>query len=208
MKVFYAAIITILISTVFPISVYADDVLDTPDVIVTEEGEAEMYSGDEADCDKNDDENESNDQTDPDITGTETGFEYTTETEGYTITLSAEEGVLPADTRVDISVIDDNTDTGISDIVKKEIGEGSRIVRLIAFDISLYCNDEKIQPEDGTVKVSIVLDENMSKEPGEPEEASVDVFVYHIDSEEMAESIASEVIDENEVVFEADEFSP
>lgn len=107
-------------------------------------------------------------------------FDHTEEIDGYTISLSADKGVLPEKTVVKIERISQTDTEEIKEIVDEKIPEGRKILDIVVFDISFYLNDEKIEPEEGNVKVSISLSSDMEKVLKEAGDEPVVPEVYHI----------------------------
>ncbi len=115
------------------------------------------------------------------------GFEYSEKVDGYVIKLTAAKDVIPDGVKVVIERLNKKEDTEeIAGAIGEEISTGREIVEIIAFDISFYLDDKPFEPEEGTVNVSIMLDEDMDKTLKETEEekGSYEIAVYHIDEED------------------------
>ncbi|SFB84057.1 InlB B-repeat-containing protein [Butyrivibrio sp. YAB3001] len=138
-------------------------------------------------------------------------FEYKKKMGGYIISLSAEPSVLPDNVETSIRIITE-TDEGadIEELVKNEMDEEKEILRMITFDITFTVDGEVVEPEEGTVNVSIQLDRAMEKAVEAAEETYEETYleVYHIDENEGAQVVECELTEDNNVVFDAEKFSP
>lgn len=138
-------------------------------------------------------------------------FNYTETIDGYNITLSAEEGVLPADTEVVITKVN-KTDNGdkVEDVVNDELPDDQAVIASDSFDISLYSNGQEIEPDTtvGNVNVSIELAESIVEDHNNSEESEVKIF--HVDDDSQATEIESTEIEQGDdytVEYDAESFS-
>ncbi|MDO4189803.1 MAG: CAP domain-containing protein, partial [Lachnospiraceae bacterium] len=148
---------------------------------------------------------------------------YSETVDGYEITINAEEGIFPENTTVKIVSLEQKEELEqVEELISEELEEEKTIEKFVAFDISFWNEDKEIEPEDGSVKVSIKLAEDMlpeaSEVPGEIEsdEEAIDeesimceeaeYQVFHVDDEDNVETIESEIQDEI-IEFESDSFS-
>lgn len=71
--------------------------------------------------------------------------------DGVTITLKAEEGVLPEGT---VATVTDVTEAEKESVIGKKQTSDETVTDALVYDINLYYNDEKLTWEEGTVQVS------------------------------------------------------
>ena len=129
----------------------------------------------------------------------ELGFEYSEILEGYIVSLSAEAGIFPAGTYVTVVKAPEERNREIEKIVESQVDEEQEISNTIAFDITFYdVEGNVIEPDDGRVSVTIKLADEVRKAVKETETSEVQVF--HINDNEIAEIVTSE-INEEEIKF-------
>ena len=126
-------------------------------------------------------------------------FEYQESVEGYTISISAPEGVFPKETETRIIVVNDPIS-----LIEGELDEDREIQYVITFDISFWHDGAEIEPQNEKVSVTISLTEDL-KETLQDDTAELQVF--HIENDEEIEEVAA-ITDDEEIIFEADSFSP
>lgn len=131
-------------------------------------------------------------------------FSYEETIWGYRISLNAEAGVFPVGTTVSVKPVTTIEGQNIEELLKKQ-DESGNITKVMSFDITFTCDDEEIQPEDGSVSVSIKLASDMLKEKRKSDTA--EISVYHIQNVEEIEKVPSDVTSRNEVVYDAESFS-
>ncbi len=138
-------------------------------------------------------------------------FSYTQTIDGYNIFLSAEEGVLPADTEVVITKVS-KTDNGdkVEDVVNDELPEDQAVISSDSFDISLYSDGQEVEPDTtvGNVNVSIELAESIVEDHNNSEESEVKIF--HVDDDAQATEIDATEIEQGDdytVEYDAESFS-
>lgn len=127
---------------------------------------------------------------------------YKTTVNQVTITLEAEPGVLPAGTVVKVKPIEKEADMSVESIVENSgIYEGKTIDEVMAFDISLWCEHEEIEPEQGTVMVTFWTEALKDKENFESN-------VFHIeDGTQEVTCVEHKKDTYGKITFEADSFS-
>ncbi len=125
-------------------------------------------------------------------------FSYSETVSGYNISIAAAEGIFPNGTAAFISVVSNPVT-----LIEGEISDGRDIQEIVTFDISFWHEGIEIEPENGSVNVSISLASDM-KETLQDENAEVQVF--HIDDDKSIEEIACSTNGEA-VSFSADSFS-
>ena len=123
---------------------------------------------------------------------------------GYRIALSADEGVFPEGTAVSIKPVTSIDGKNIEELLKKQNNKDT-ITKVMSFDITFTCDGQEIQPEDGTVSVSIQLASDMLKEKRKSDKN--EVVVYHIPDADTVDEVASHLNEHNEVEYEAENFS-
>ncbi|MCF0127643.1 MAG: hypothetical protein HUJ70_03690, partial [Pseudobutyrivibrio sp.] len=132
-------------------------------------------------------------------------FEHEETIDGYTISLYAAEGVFPKGTLVQIVKVSQERAEEIEEIVDEQLTEEQSITKVVAFDITFFDEDmNEIEPEEGSVIVSVFLSSEIKEAVEEAEAPSVEVF--HIDEEDNAQMVSSDVTDEV-VEFEAEVFT-
>ena len=132
-------------------------------------------------------------------------FSYEETVAGYTISISAEEGVLPAGTTVTISKVSYTEEQSVQELVEEELDETETVEQTVTFDITFYDEDgTEIEPEDGCVSVNITLAQSLLNTASE--DHTIGIRVYHIDDEDTVEEVESSQ-EGSELTFEAEEFS-
>ncbi|WP_026669644.1 right-handed parallel beta-helix repeat-containing protein [Butyrivibrio sp. AE3006] len=127
-------------------------------------------------------------------------FDYSTEIDGFTINISADENVLPNGTTVSVKSVEKVNNKDIDKILEKII-DGS-VLGSASFDITFKDADGKeVQPVEGS---SVNLHFEISREMETLYEYSVDpqIKVMHIDDEAKADELESEtnVVSEGEII--------
>ena len=128
-------------------------------------------------------------------------FFYEKTVAGYKITLKAEAGILPEDTKVKIKKVDEVDAVSIADILEDEFSRETNIEKIVSFDIAFFVEGEEIQPSDGAVQVSINMKKDIAKYPGALAK------VFHIVQENMVEEIESKSDAEGNISYDATTFS-
>lgn len=128
------------------------------------------------------------------VTGEETeGFFYEVTIDGVTVTLSAEEGVLPEGTTAEIEEVELGAEDGISE------EELSKYNTIYAFDIKLYDKDGELLSDDWSENGSVKV-EFSGEKIKEQAEKSETADIIHIDRE-------SDKVEIEEHKAEAEHFS-
>lgn len=125
-------------------------------------------------------------------------FDYSDVVSGYYVNIHAPEGVFPTGTTVSVCIVDNDLE-----LVKSILGEDKEIRQIRTFDISFWLEGTEIEPENGSVDVSIGLDSEM-KDSLSDEQTSCQVF--HVEDDGNIEEVSCST-DENSVFFEASAFS-
>ena len=125
-------------------------------------------------------------------------FSYSETVSGYNISITAAEGIFPNGTAAFIGVVS-NPIT----LIEGEIPAGRNIQEIVTFDISFWHEGIEIEPENGSVNVSINLASDMKKTL---QDENAEVQVFHIDDDKSIEEIACSTNGEA-VSFSADSFS-
>lgn len=134
------------------------------------------------------------------VTGEETeGFFYEETIDGVTVTLSAEEGVLPEGTTAEIEEVELGAEDGISE------EELSKYNTIYAFDIKLYDKDGELLSDDWSENGSVKV-EFSGEKIKEQAEKSETADIIHIDRESDKVEIEEHKA-EAEIVYEAEHFS-
>lgn len=121
--------------------------------------------------------------------------------DGVTVIMSAEKGILPEGTVVDISIVPEEESGEIEQRIKEQVSSEKQIEDIISFDITLLYNGEEIEPAAGSVNVSFVLPEKKNVRSYETE-------VYHISDEtKEVEQIDTTVEEDGAVQIQAEQFS-
>ncbi|MDO5348906.1 MAG: hypothetical protein Q4E86_03105 [Lachnospiraceae bacterium] len=136
--------------------------------------------------------------------GERPAFRFVKNISGYKITLEADEGVLPADTTASIKMIEEINGKAIKEIVKEYLEDDQAIDQFVSFDITLYSDGEEIEPDNGTVDMTIQL-AGRFKKIVEADEAELKVF--HVKSADDIDEISAEMNENQEVVCEVSGFS-
>ncbi len=77
------------------------------------------------------------------------------EIDGYTLTIDADEGVLPEDVTCKVKRLDRLSGKDVDQLAKDRIGEYRGLIDAVAFDISFLLDGEEIEPE-GNVRVNFL----------------------------------------------------
>ena len=128
-------------------------------------------------------------------------FFYKKVVAGYEITLKAAEGIFPENTKVEIERVEEVDDTDIEYILADEFADDAEIKKMISFDITFLADGEEIQPEEGTVEVTINMKRDLLNKP------ELSAKVFHIVQENMFEEIAATSVSEGKITYEASGFS-
>ena len=125
-------------------------------------------------------------------------FSHTESVAGYNISIDAPAGVFPEGTTVSVNVVSNPVS-----LIEGQISDERDIQQIITFDITFWHDGIEIEPENGSVNVSLSLASDM-KETLQDESAELQVF--HIDDDENIEEVACSSNGE-EVSFSANTFS-
>lgn len=127
-------------------------------------------------------------------------FEYATEVDGFQITISADENVLPDGTRATVKAVDSVNDKGIDSILDEKADNS--VISSASFDITFTdAEGKEVQPVEGSsVKLRFGLSADMEalyQYYVEPK-----IKVMHIDDEAKADEVESEltVVSEGDTV--------
>ena len=123
--------------------------------------------------------------------GTDDEAIYTTQDTSTNIKLSANVGVVPDGTTLEVEAI---TSGDVFDAISEELGD----VRFSIFNISLLSNNVAIQPTDGTVEISIPIPSGYD---------TSNLVVYRFADDGSQEQEYAVTVDGNFAVFETDHFS-
>ena len=116
---------------------------------------------------------------------------YTTQDTTTNIKLSANTGIVPDGTTLNVDAI---TSGEVFDAISKKLGD----VKFSIFDISLISNNVAIQPTNGNVKISIPIPNGYD---------TSNLVVYRFADDGSQEQEYAVTIDGNYAVFETDHFS-
>lgn len=137
----------------------------------------------------NEDENPSTTPGEDD--GTDNEAIYTTQDTATNIKLSANVGVVPDGTTLEVEAI---TSGNVFDAISEKLGD----TKFSLFDISLMSNNTAIQPTNGTVKISIPIPSSYN---------TSNLVVYRFADDGSQEQEYAVTVDGNYAVFETDHFS-
>lgn len=137
-----------------------------------------------------------NEEEDPSTTpsedeGTDNEAIYTTQDTNTNIKLSANVGIVPDGTTLNVEAI---TSGNVFDAISEKLGD----VKFSLFDISLMSNNTAIQPTNGTVEISIPIPSGYD---------TSNLVVYRFADDGSQEQEYAVTIDGNYAVFETDHFS-
>ncbi len=128
--------------------------------------------------------------------------------DGYDVSLSAEEGVFPEDTKVTIRKVNTFKGKEISDLLEDELPEDEQAEATVAFDIKFFDDGTEIEPEDGSVQVAIDLQKDIEdlKDAKDLDAEDLSADVFHIEDDGGIEQVESDLTDTT-ATFDAESFS-
>ena len=158
--------------------------------------------------------------------GTYPEYQFNKTINGVTISLHAEQGILPAGTEARIKEITDKVEDAVKEKAAKETGAESTVNGVLAYDIKLYCNGKELDnswSDQGYVNVTFsgapIKEKSLTADSIEIIHMSTDVdmsadTVEKISAEEVTalDAVADPIAVDgekavNEISFEAEHFS-
>lgn len=102
-------------------------------------------------------------------------FYYVQEVDGYVISLSAEDGILPENTVAQVELIEGEEEKDIKETIEAQAYDKKIVDKAVTFDITFWNDAEEVEPENGNVTVAIQLSKEMT-EAAKDSNAQVSVF--------------------------------
>lgn len=121
--------------------------------------------------------------------------------DGITIIMSAEKGVLPKGTTVEIVAVSAEEKDNIDQLIEAQVSSDKQIEDIFSFDITLFYEGKEIEPVEGNVNVRFLMPEKKNVRTYETE-------IYHISDEmETIEQVDTTVEDDGTIQIQAEHFS-
>lgn len=132
--------------------------------------------------------------------GSHPEFNASEKINGVTITVSAEEGILPAGTKLDVKEVTTQIEDAVKEKVESEAEDGTTVTSVIAYDINLMYNGEKLDnswSEQGYVNVTFSGSriEKMTDEASKVEVMAVDDSQQETLSAKNAKAVTAETVE-------------
>ena len=102
-------------------------------------------------------------------------FYYVQEVDGYVISLSAEDGILPENTVAQVELIEGEEEKDIKETIEAQAYDKKIVDKAVTFDITFWNDAEEVEPVNGNVTVAVQLSKEM-EEAAKDSNAQVSVF--------------------------------
>ena len=127
-------------------------------------------------------------------------FHYDREIDGYIVSLSAKKGVLPDNTVAQVELIDDDDEERNIEKTIETLADDNRIVdKAVTFNIALWNDGEEVEPEDGSVTVSVQFSEEMTEAL---KDSNSSVSVFNITAADNVSRVDTSENDAQKVVYD------
>lgn len=149
------------------------------------------------------------------LSSVQPGFLYSEIVDGYEISLQASEAVLPSGTEARIRSLNSEEMQVTASTIDHQLSDNAVVQKMVAFDISFWSGDTEVEPENGSVSVSIQFPENednfRESEVEHEMGTEMEIKVFHVDDDQQTNELENESLTsvdgiQEGVSFDAEEF--